>query len=174
MARNNFAAFDATTGALLPCNPSFTHTTAPSRVFALSASPAGDRLYVGGAFNRVTWSREPGDAWVGEVFLAAVGSLTALAVWGSVLAFSVAAFVAALTGDLPSYTVAVWLVAILGFPFVAFWTCRLIHRRTSPPVERRLYVIGVSGGLAAWAMVIVAVMALFLVATVLLGNSVPV
>ena len=53
MARNDFAAFDATTGALLPCNPSFTHTSVAPKVFALSASPAGDRLYVGGTFNRV-------------------------------------------------------------------------------------------------------------------------
>lgn len=53
VARNNFAAFNATTGDLLPCNPSFTHTTTAPKVFALSASPAGDRLYVGGAFNRV-------------------------------------------------------------------------------------------------------------------------
>src|SRR4051794_38271167 len=36
VTRNNFAAFNATTGDLLPCNPSFTHTVSVSKVFALS------------------------------------------------------------------------------------------------------------------------------------------
>ncbi|MGW0583867.1 fibronectin type III domain-containing protein [Streptomyces sp. NPDC002920] len=49
--RKNFAAFDAVTGQLLPCAPSFTgfnHT-----VRAMKASPDGRVLYVGGSFDRV-------------------------------------------------------------------------------------------------------------------------
>ena len=53
VARNNFAAFDAVTGALLPCNPSMTYPNNSPRVLALEASPSGDRLYVGGTFSRV-------------------------------------------------------------------------------------------------------------------------
>ncbi|SEC02009.1 hypothetical protein SAMN05216532_0215 [Streptomyces sp. 2231.1] len=49
--RRNFAAFDATTGALLPCAPSFTGDTATVR--ALKASPDGRVLYAGGSFDRV-------------------------------------------------------------------------------------------------------------------------
>ncbi|WSQ12758.1 fibronectin type III domain-containing protein [Streptomyces sp. NBC_01231] len=48
--RRNFAAFDAKTGKLLPCAPSFTgynHT-----VRAMKPSPDGRVLYVGGSFNR--------------------------------------------------------------------------------------------------------------------------
>lgn len=53
VARNNFAAFDAETGALLPCNPSITLPNGSPGVFALEASPSGDVLYVGGRFSRV-------------------------------------------------------------------------------------------------------------------------
>ena len=48
--RHNFAAFDAVTGKLLPCAPSFSgynHT-----VRAMKASADGRVLYVGGSFNR--------------------------------------------------------------------------------------------------------------------------
>lgn len=54
--RHNFAAFDATTGALLPCAPSFTDGAGPysaGTVRALKASPDGRVLYVGGSFGRV-------------------------------------------------------------------------------------------------------------------------
>ncbi|MFI7498470.1 fibronectin type III domain-containing protein [Streptomyces sp. NPDC049687] len=50
-ARKNFAAFDAVTGKLLPCAPTFTghnHT-----VRAMKASPDGRVLYVGGSFDGV-------------------------------------------------------------------------------------------------------------------------
>ncbi|MEV2212043.1 fibronectin type III domain-containing protein [Streptomyces sp. NPDC050997] len=53
--RRNFAAFDAATGKLLPCAPSFTgldHT-----VRAMKASPDGRTLYVGGSFNTVGSTR---------------------------------------------------------------------------------------------------------------------
>lgn len=53
VARNNFAAFDGATGALLPCNPSITLPNGSPGVFALEASPSGDVLYVGGRFSRV-------------------------------------------------------------------------------------------------------------------------
>lgn len=49
--RSNFAAFDARTGELLPCAPTFTghnHT-----VRALKASPDGRVLYIGGSFDKV-------------------------------------------------------------------------------------------------------------------------
>ncbi|MFJ9866867.1 fibronectin type III domain-containing protein [Streptomyces sp. NPDC101165] len=49
--RHNFAAFDAVTGALLPCAPSFTGGEATVR--ALKASPDGRVLYVGGSFDHV-------------------------------------------------------------------------------------------------------------------------
>ncbi|GAA2888509.1 hypothetical protein GCM10010524_20940 [Streptomyces mexicanus] len=48
--RHNFAAFDAVTGALLPCAPSF--TGGASTVRALKTSPDGRVLYVGGSFSR--------------------------------------------------------------------------------------------------------------------------
>ncbi|MER6978683.1 fibronectin type III domain-containing protein [Streptomyces carpinensis] len=48
--RKNFAAFDAATGALLPCAPAFSGTS--STVRALKASRDGKRLYVGGYFSR--------------------------------------------------------------------------------------------------------------------------
>lgn len=48
--RHNFAAFDAVTGALLPCAPSFTGGAGAVR--ALKASPDGRVLYVGGSFSR--------------------------------------------------------------------------------------------------------------------------
>jgi hypothetical protein len=48
--RHNFAAFDAVTGALLPCAVSFTGGAATVR--ALKASPDGKVLYVGGSFSR--------------------------------------------------------------------------------------------------------------------------
>src|SRR5882757_8095137 len=41
VARTNFAAFNATTGALLPCAPAFTATTASATVRALTASTDG-------------------------------------------------------------------------------------------------------------------------------------
>ncbi|MGC0327161.1 hypothetical protein RKD23_000151 [Streptomyces sp. SAI-170] len=49
--RRNFAAFDAATGALLPCAQSFTGGAGTVR--ALKASPDGRVLYVGGSFSRV-------------------------------------------------------------------------------------------------------------------------
>ncbi|MFF7130626.1 fibronectin type III domain-containing protein [Streptomyces sp. NPDC016566] len=49
--RRNFAAFDAVTGALLPCAPSF--TGGEGTVRALKASPDGRVLYVGGSFSHV-------------------------------------------------------------------------------------------------------------------------
>ncbi|GGW44107.1 hypothetical protein GCM10010503_21040 [Streptomyces lucensis JCM 4490] len=48
--RRNFAAFDAVTGALLPCAPSFTGGAGTVR--ALHASRDGKILYVGGSFSR--------------------------------------------------------------------------------------------------------------------------
>jgi hypothetical protein len=53
--RRNFAAFDAATGQLLPCAPSFTghnHT-----VRAMKASPDSRTLYVGGSFDHVGSTR---------------------------------------------------------------------------------------------------------------------
>ncbi|MFD5799473.1 fibronectin type III domain-containing protein [Streptomyces diastatochromogenes] len=49
--RHNFAAFDAVTGALLPCAPSF--TGGEGTVRALKTSPDGKVLYVGGSFSHV-------------------------------------------------------------------------------------------------------------------------
>ena len=46
--RKNFAAFDAVTGELLPCAPSFTGGSGTVR--ALEPSPDGSVLYVGGSF----------------------------------------------------------------------------------------------------------------------------
>ncbi|MQY32384.1 hypothetical protein SRB17_03320 [Streptomyces sp. RB17] len=54
--RHNFAAFDAVTGRLLPCSPSFTGGVGPysgGTVRALKASPDGRVLYVGGNFGHV-------------------------------------------------------------------------------------------------------------------------
>ncbi|MFJ8634566.1 fibronectin type III domain-containing protein [Streptomyces sp. NPDC093568] len=51
VARKNFAAFDAATGRLLPCAPSF--TGGGNTVRALKASPNGRVLYVGGSFGNV-------------------------------------------------------------------------------------------------------------------------
>ncbi|MFD9099236.1 fibronectin type III domain-containing protein [Streptomyces collinus] len=51
VARRNFAAFDARTGALLPCAPQF--TGGEGTVRALKVSPDGRVLYVGGSFSRV-------------------------------------------------------------------------------------------------------------------------
>ncbi|MFI8965432.1 fibronectin type III domain-containing protein [Streptomyces sp. NPDC053493] len=51
VARKNFAAFDAVTGELLPCAPSFTE--AGNTVRALKTSPDGTVLYVGGSFGKV-------------------------------------------------------------------------------------------------------------------------
>lgn len=53
--RRNFAAFDAVTGALLPCAPSF--TGGEGTVRALKASPDGRVLYVGGSFSRAGSAR---------------------------------------------------------------------------------------------------------------------
>ncbi|MFF9769327.1 fibronectin type III domain-containing protein [Streptomyces sp. NPDC014636] len=50
--RKNFAAFDAATGRLLPCAPSFT-AGPDNSVRALKTSPDGKVLYVGGSFGRV-------------------------------------------------------------------------------------------------------------------------
>lgn len=49
-SRTNFAAFDAVTGALLPCTHSFTGGAGTVR--ALKASRDGSVLYVGGSFSR--------------------------------------------------------------------------------------------------------------------------
>ncbi|GGU74474.1 hypothetical protein GCM10010260_02880 [Streptomyces filipinensis] len=54
--RHNFAAFDAATGALLPCAPSFTDGAGPysaGTVRAMKPSPDGRVLYVGGSFGHV-------------------------------------------------------------------------------------------------------------------------
>ncbi|MGW5197856.1 fibronectin type III domain-containing protein [Streptomyces spiralis] len=51
VARENFAAFDATTGALLPCTHSFSGFG--NAVRAMKASPDGKKLYVGGSFGAV-------------------------------------------------------------------------------------------------------------------------
>lgn len=48
-ARKNFAAFDAVTGALLPCAPAFTGGSGTVR--ALEPSTDGSVLYVGGSFS---------------------------------------------------------------------------------------------------------------------------
>ncbi|MFI9251603.1 fibronectin type III domain-containing protein [Streptomyces sp. NPDC053069] len=56
VVRHNFAAFDAVTGKLLPCAPSFRDGGGPyvtGTVRALKASPDGRVLYVGGLFHRV-------------------------------------------------------------------------------------------------------------------------
>ncbi|WP_455354769.1 fibronectin type III domain-containing protein [Streptomyces sp. SYSU K217416] len=53
--RTNFAAFDAATGDLLPCAPTF--TGAAGTVRALKASRDGSVLYVGGSFDRVGSTR---------------------------------------------------------------------------------------------------------------------
>lgn len=50
-SRTNFAAFDAETGALLPCAATFTGGAGTVR--ALKASHDGSVLYVGGSFSRV-------------------------------------------------------------------------------------------------------------------------
>ncbi|GAB2816604.1 PQQ-binding-like beta-propeller repeat protein [Streptomyces daliensis] len=50
--RTNFAAFDAVTGELLPCAPSFTGGSGSVR--ALETSADGEVLYVGGSFGTVT------------------------------------------------------------------------------------------------------------------------
>lgn len=48
-ARKNFAAFDAVTGDLLPCKPSFTGGSGTIR--AMKPSPDGSVLYIGGSFS---------------------------------------------------------------------------------------------------------------------------
>ncbi|MER6344499.1 fibronectin type III domain-containing protein [Streptomyces sp. NPDC001595] len=50
VARRNFAAFDAVTGELLPCAPTFTGSG--DTVRALKASRDGKVLFVGGSFNK--------------------------------------------------------------------------------------------------------------------------
>ncbi|MEP7019191.1 MAG: hypothetical protein ABI808_00965 [Pseudonocardiales bacterium] len=50
-SRKNFAAFNATTGALLPCAPVATNNLGNSTVRALAASADGGTLYVGGYFS---------------------------------------------------------------------------------------------------------------------------
>lgn len=52
-ARQNFAAFNATTGAPLACAPAFTRSAGGATVRALDVSPNGNTLYVGGLFNTV-------------------------------------------------------------------------------------------------------------------------
>ena len=118
-------------------------------------------------------SREPEDAWIGEVFLTIVGSLVAFALWGWALAFSIEGLVAALGGDLPAYAIPIWLVAVLGFPTAAFWGGWLVHRRAHPPVPTRLYVLAVSFGLTAWAVVIAAVLVICLFVALIMGQGVP-
>ena len=53
--RRNFAAFDAATGKLLPCAPSFSGHNRTVR--AMKASPDGRVLYVGGSFSQVGSTR---------------------------------------------------------------------------------------------------------------------
>jgi Concanavalin A-like lectin/glucanases superfamily len=51
VARANFAAFDAATGALITtCKPAFTISSGTATIRALSVSPDGNTLYVGGRF----------------------------------------------------------------------------------------------------------------------------
>ena len=50
LARTNFAAFDAKTGAPLPCAPAFTGGTGTIR--AMKASPDGSTIYIGGSFGK--------------------------------------------------------------------------------------------------------------------------
>jgi hypothetical protein len=52
VARTNFAAFNATTGALLPCAPAFTISTGTATIRALTASADGNTLYIGGSFGK--------------------------------------------------------------------------------------------------------------------------
>lgn len=52
VARANFAAFDAKTGALLPCAPAFTGGVEAVR--AMDTSADGSELYIGGSFGTVT------------------------------------------------------------------------------------------------------------------------
>jgi len=98
-------------------------------------------------------SHDPKDAWIGEVFLTAVVVVIAIVVAGPMLAFSVGACIAEASagGSYPGS--AVWLVAALCFPLAAWWACRQVHRRTHPPVPRRLYVVWVSAAVIAWALV---------------------
>ena len=51
--RARFAAFDAATGDLLPCAPSFTHAGGKATIRALDVSADGSTLYVGGVFDAV-------------------------------------------------------------------------------------------------------------------------
>lgn len=51
--RARFAAFDATTGDLLPCAPSFTNAAGNATIRALEVSSDGSTLYVGGRFDAV-------------------------------------------------------------------------------------------------------------------------
>lgn len=100
-------------------------------------------------------SRRPEDAWVGEVFLTTVGALLAFVLWGRVFCLSVWALMASLDDGSP-YAAAVWLIASLGFPVAAGGGWRLVRGHTHSPVARRLYVLGMSGGLLLWSGVIVA------------------
>ncbi|MGW1952373.1 fibronectin type III domain-containing protein [Streptomyces sp. NPDC001920] len=60
VARKNFAAFDARTGRLLPCDPSF--SGAGDTVRALKASKDGKVLYIGGSFGRAGHAEASGAA----------------------------------------------------------------------------------------------------------------
>ncbi|MEP7019190.1 MAG: LamG domain-containing protein [Pseudonocardiales bacterium] len=53
VTRNNLAAFDASSGALLPCAPSVTAGGGTATVRALTASADGSTLYVGGYFSSI-------------------------------------------------------------------------------------------------------------------------
>ena len=54
-ARNNLAAFDATTGRLLQnWDPDATNSSGTSKVRAMALSPDGSRLFVGGTFTRMS------------------------------------------------------------------------------------------------------------------------
>ena len=53
VTRTNLAAFDAVTGDLLPCAPTFALSTGTTTIRALDGSPAGTRLYAAGAFSSV-------------------------------------------------------------------------------------------------------------------------
>lgn len=53
VTRTNLAAFDAVTGDLLPCAPTFALSTGTTTIRALDGSPDGTRLYAAGAFSNV-------------------------------------------------------------------------------------------------------------------------
>lgn len=88
--RTNFAAFDAVTGDLLPCAPTFTLGTGTATVRALEGSPDGTRLYVGGGFSAVNGTGVANIASIdtASCALTATGSFRRPAVTATVRAIS--------------------------------------------------------------------------------------